>query len=51
NGSMHLQIVHDICLDCNECSIAKVCPSDAISRVKASEAYNVKGDFKNNQEV
>ncbi|SHK02375.1 electron transport complex protein RnfB [Tangfeifania diversioriginum] len=45
NGSLHLQIIHDICLNCNECSIARVCPSDAIKRVPASEAYNVKGDF------
>ncbi|MBT3382684.1 MAG: ferredoxin [Prolixibacteraceae bacterium] len=51
NGSMHLQIVHDICLNCNQCSIAQVCPSDAISRVKASEAYKVKGDFTNKPEV
>lgn len=51
NGSMHLQIIHDICLNCNECSIARVCPSDAISRVKASEAYNVKGTFINNPEA
>lgn len=45
NGSLHLQIIHDICLNCNECSIARVCPSDAIKRVKASEAYNIKGDW------
>jgi electron transport complex protein RnfB len=45
NGSFHLQIIHDICLNCNECSIARVCPSDAIHRVKASEAYDIKGDF------
>jgi electron transport complex protein RnfB len=51
NGSFHLQIIHDICLDCNQCSIAQVCPSDAISRVKASEAYNVKGDFTQKPEV
>ncbi len=51
NGSMQLQIIHDICLNCNECSIARVCPSDAISRVKASEAYNVKGDFTNKPKV
>jgi len=50
NGSLHQQIIHDICVNCNECSIARVCPSDAISRVKASEAYNVKGDFTNNPE-
>ena len=47
NGSLHLQIIHDICLNCNECSIARVCPSDAIKRVKASEAYNIKGDWTN----
>ena len=47
NGSMHLQIIHDICLNCNECSIARVCPSNAIHRVKADEAYKVKGDFTN----
>lgn len=46
NGSLHLQIIHDICDNCNECAIARVCPSDAIKRVKASEAYKVKGDFK-----
>lgn len=50
NGSLHLQIMHHICLNCNECSIARVCPSDAIKRVPASEAYNVKGDFSQNQE-
>jgi electron transport complex protein RnfB len=48
---MHLQIIHDICLNCNICSISQVCPSDAISRVKASEAYKVKGDFTNNPEA
>lgn len=45
NGSLHLQIMHDICLNCNECSIARNCPSDAIKRVKASEAYNIKGNW------
>lgn len=50
NGSLHLQIMHHICVNCNECSIARVCPSDAISRVKVSEAYKVKGDFTNNPE-
>lgn len=50
NGSLHLQIIHDICLNCNECAIARVCPSNAIKRVKASEAYNIKGDFTKNSE-
>jgi len=45
NGSLHLQIIHDICLNCNDCSIARVCPSDAISRVRADKPYNIKGDF------
>ncbi|HZH74176.1 MAG TPA: hypothetical protein VFD91_16895 [Mariniphaga sp.] len=45
NGSLHLQIMHHICLNCNECSIARACPSNAIKRVKASEPYLVKGDF------
>ena len=45
NGSLHLQIIHDICLNCNDCSIARRCPSNAIKRVKASEAYNIKGDW------
>lgn len=45
NGSLHLQIMQNICQNCNECSIARVCPSDAISRVKESKPYNVKGTF------
>ena len=45
NGSFHLQIIHDICKNCNECAIARVCPSDAITRVPGSQAYQVKGDF------
>lgn len=39
NGSLYLQIMHDLCVDCNECSIARTCPSDAISRVPAGMAY------------
>jgi len=50
NGSLHLQIIHDICLNCNECSIARVCPADAIKRVKSDEAYKIKGDFTKNPE-
>ncbi len=45
NGSLHLQIRHDICVNCNECSIARVCPSDAISRVPADDPYTIKGNF------
>ncbi len=45
NGSLQLQIMHDICKNCNECSIARVCPSDAIIRVPAKSPYLIKGDF------
>ncbi|MDD2381459.1 MAG: hypothetical protein WCY58_03590 [Mariniphaga sp.] len=50
NGSLHLQIIHDICLNCNECAIARVCPSNAIKRVKAENSYLIKGDFSKEQE-
>lgn len=50
NGSLHLQIIHEICLNCNECSIARMCPSNAIKRVPAGQAYNIKGDFTRNPE-
>jgi electron transport complex protein RnfB len=45
NGSLHLQIRHDLCLNCNQCAIATNCPSDAISRVPADEPYKIKGDW------
>lgn len=50
NGSLHLQIRHDLCDNCNECSIARVCPSNAIKRVPVSEPYIIKGDFSRNSE-
>ncbi len=52
NGSLHLQIRHDLCDNCNECAIARVCPADAIIRVPADQPYMIKGDFtasKNNE--
>ncbi len=45
NGSLHLQIRHDLCDNCNECAIARVCPADAISRIPAGDPYKIKGDF------
>ena len=45
NSSLYLQIQHDICTNCNECAISRSCPSDAISRVPADEAYNLKGNL------
>jgi len=37
--------MHNLCVNCNQCAIARVCPSNAISRVKVSDAYQVKGSF------
>ena len=42
NGSLYLQIKRELCKDCNECLIATVCPSDAISRVPYDMAYRLK---------
>ena len=39
NGSLFLQVRHDRCKNCNECSIARDCPADAYSRVPASSPY------------
>ncbi|MEI8372110.1 MAG: hypothetical protein WCJ35_04650 [Planctomycetota bacterium] len=35
NGSLYLQVRHDRCLNCNECSIAVACPAEAFCRVPA----------------
>ena len=35
NGSLYLQVEHDRCLNCNECSIAMACPTQAFHRVPA----------------
>jgi Na+-translocating ferredoxin:NAD+ oxidoreductase subunit B len=43
NGSLQLQARHNICVNCNQCSIARVCPAEAWSRVSLSEAYLLKG--------
>ena len=50
NGSFHLQIRHNLCDNCNQCSIARVCPSDAVKRVPASAPYIIKGDFQQHSE-
>jgi electron transport complex protein RnfB len=47
NGSLHLQIMQHLCKNCNQCSIARVCPSNAINRVRVSNPYKVKGSFTN----
>lgn len=43
NGSLHLQIRHDRCLNCNECAIATGCPADAFVRLPASKPYLFRG--------
>lgn len=43
NGSFFLQVRHDRCINCNDCSIASVCPADAFRRVPADEPYLLKG--------
>lgn len=42
NGSLHLQVRHDRCLNCSQCSIAEACPSEAFVRVPADEPYLTK---------
>jgi len=45
NGSLHLQVRHDLCKNCNECAIARVCPADAFQRVSVDTPYMIKGGF------
>jgi electron transport complex protein RnfB len=44
NGSLFLQVRHNRCLNCNECSIARSCPTDAFRRVPVSQPYILKGE-------
>ena len=46
NGSFFLQINHDLCVQCNRCSIAANCPSRAIKQVPASKPYKIKTHIK-----
>jgi len=43
NSSLYMQVRRDLCLDCNECSIAVACPSQAFVRVPADMPYLLKG--------
>lgn len=45
NGSLYLQIKHDVCVNCNQCAIAKICPADAIQRIPASQSYILKSNI------
>lgn len=46
NGSLFLQIDRSLCVDCNQCAIARQCPAEAISRVPLSQAYRLKTTFR-----
>jgi len=50
NGSLQLQVRHDICVNCNQCNIATHCPADAYSRVPISSSSIFKG-FSGNEFV
>ncbi len=43
NGSLFLQVRHDRCKNCNECTIAASCPAGAYVRLPASSPYLLKG--------
>ena len=45
NGSLHLQVSHDICVNCNECAIARACPSGAFKRVSTDKPYMYKHEL------
>jgi electron transport complex protein RnfB len=45
NGSLHLQVSHDLCLNCNECAIARACPADAFERVPVDKPYKFKHEM------
>jgi len=44
NGSLYLQVRHDRCLNCNECAIARSCPSQAFRRVPSDSPYFLRGE-------
>ncbi len=43
NGSFYLQISQALCRHCNECSIARACPAEALRRVPRGRPYIGKG--------
>lgn len=49
NGSLYMQIRHNLCVNCNDCSIARSCPSNAISRVSVNDEYIQKDKDKSNK--
>ncbi len=47
NGSLQLQVNPHLCDNCNQCSIARNCPTEAFKRVLNSEPYLLTGYEKN----
>lgn len=43
NGSLQLQIQQKVCINCNQCAIARECPAQAFSRVDCDSPYLLKG--------
>lgn len=43
NGSMQLQVIQSICVNCNQCSIATHCPAEAFKRVPSNKPYLLQG--------
>ena len=43
NGSLQLQVKRNLCVNCNQCSIARVCPTDAFSLVTSGSPYELHG--------
>jgi electron transport complex protein RnfB len=43
NGSLQLQVRQNLCDNCNECAIARDCPSDAYTRVPSVKPYLLNG--------
>jgi electron transport complex protein RnfB len=42
NGSLYLHVNQDRCLNCNECSIAVACPTQAFDRLPGDRPYRLK---------
>lgn len=42
NGSLYLQVNHERCVNCNECAIAAVCPTQAFSRLPLGQSHRLK---------
>jgi electron transport complex protein RnfB len=42
NASLYLQVMHDRCVNCNECAISVACPTEAYERVPAERPYLMK---------